>query len=376
MTKIKRVGLLSTQFTINYGAVLQAYSLYSNLKKNRNVDVLTINYAPKSARYGHFESYSFNGVKSSLISLFKIFNLGYRKSRKEKQNLFEDFVQSEFNLTEDIYLTNKELREARFDLDVAVVGSDQVWNPKVIDDSSFYLDFLPSNGKAKITSYAASLGSELTQGEMKELLCNLKRFDNISLREPIQLEELRRLSGKDVKVLVDPVFLTSRLEWQELANKSRLTISEPYILIYEVNSPPSFKHYVNKLKKLSDFNILEISTRPFSKYSGVKTISNAGPYDYLKLFANAQFILTSSFHGVAFSSIFNKNFSCVLNAERSTRQRHLLEHLGLKDCEVVSPSDLSITESEKNNWEDVNNSIARLTSSSFEYIDEIISNDT
>lgn len=371
----KKIGLLSTQFTINYGAVLQAYSLFNTLRKIEGTDVTTIDYAPQGARYGHYEAYSFQGLKNSLLSTLKFANLGYRNSRAQKKSAFHAFVQQEFTLSAKTYYSNSELFEADFLFDLAVVGSDQVWNPKVINDPSFYLDFINAKNTVK-ASYAASLGGELSTIELTNLVEHLSDFTAISFREPIQVNEVQERTKKAIEVLVDPVFLTPKNEWLELADKSDLDLNEPFILIYEVNSPPNFKEYVDYIKSHTKLKIIEISTRPFSKYPGVHTISSAGPYDYLKLFSTAEYVLTSSFHGVAFSSILNKPFSCVLNIERSTRQRHLLTQLEISSCEVVDLDELTANLSTKLNWDTVNRNIAMLKQASNIYINELLENVT
>ena len=374
MNRTVKVGLLSTQFTINYGAVLQAFSLFNKLKKMPNTEVCAIDYAPKSARYGHFESYNFSSVKMAILSLLKMTNLKYRNARKEKIMRFEEFVTNEFTLTKNKFSTNAELKNKKFAFDLAVVGSDQVWNPKVINDSSFYFDFLTQTDTV-LSSYAASLGGELTQEEMKQLIHHLKNFDHVSIREPIHVNEIESELEKSIEVLIDPVFLTSKKDWEEIATRAPTKNTKPYVLVYEVNSPPSFKKYVDMLKEFTEYEIIEISTRPFSKYSNVNTVSNAGPYDFLKLFSGAEFVLTSSFHGVAFSSILNKSFACVLNKERSTRQRHLLQHLCLSECELTHVNALKGSMTATHNWEQVNNKINDLATKSNDYLEKLLNYD-
>jgi hypothetical protein len=373
--RIKKIGLLSTQFTINYGAVLQAYSLFSTLQKSEGVEVTTIDYAPQGARYGHYETYSFQGIKNTVLSILKFINIGYRSSRIQKKASFQFFVTQEFSLTSKTYYTNNELLSADFSFDLAIVGSDQVWNPKVINDPSFYLNFINAQSTVK-SSYAASLGDELSPDELTDLVEYISDFTRVSFREPIQVDEVQQKSRKSIDVLVDPVFLTTKNEWLELAKKSELDLSVPFILIYEVNSPPDFKEYVKYIKKHTQLKIIVVSTRPFSKYLGVYTISDAGPYDFLKLFSNAEYVFTSSFHGVSFSSIFNIPFSCVLNVERSTRQRHLLERLKISSCEVRNIDELSTNLNRKYNWNEVDKSIAKLQQTSNIYITELLENVT
>ncbi len=348
-----KIGLISTQFAVNYGAVLQAYSLSRFINDLDSVDSIeTINYQPKLPRYGNVEFYSFDSLKSFIISLAKLFNVSYRNARIRKIQKFDIFVKIEFNLS-NIFLNSKDLQDGNFDYDLAIVGSDQVWNHNVIKDDIFYLNFLDCSK----LSYAASLGGTVDQKSLEILSQRIKNFKAISLREKDGVDFLERALNKNIKILIDPVFLTSKEYWFNLASKSYLNINEKYALVYEVNSPPNFKNYVEKLKKIVNFPIIVISTKAIPKYIGVKTISDAGPYDFVNVLSKATFILTSSFHGLAFSCIFNKQFACVLNSQRSERQHNLLQIFKLEENIVSSEDDLLKCITRNNDWDKVNEKI-------------------
>ncbi len=360
--------MVSTQFTINYGAVLQAYSLQRSLTKAAGEgSVEVINYSPKSARYGHFESYSFSSLKSSLVSICKLFNPIYRRSRKDKIQAFSRFLRKEFFLTKTEYVDGQELSATDFRYDIVFVGSDQVWNHRVIDDEVFKLNFVDGVNTKKV-SFAASIGGAMDGSDLDCLCKHLIDFKEISLREPTCIDDIERLTNKKVEVLMDPVFLTSREEWLGLSKSSDLPVEKKYILVYEVNSPPGFGRYVQYLKENSEYGIVVLSTRPFPKYRGVSTISNASPYDYVRLFSKAEFVLTSSFHGVAFSCILNIPFSCVLNSERSERQRSLLDTLDLGFCDIFEVESLRENMQRQFNWSGVNEKIKKEVAKSRRFI--------
>lgn len=365
--KIK-VGLISTQFAINYGAVLQALSLYKTLSKFYDVEV--VHYYPTGARYGHYDSYSFKGIKNIILSLCKIFNFKYRANATKKRVNFLKFLNKEFRLTNVKFSSYQELKEAEHKYDVFFVGSDQVWNRRVIDDDTFYLKFVNNQSISKV-SYAASIGDTLDEELLQRLANDIEDFERISLREETQSKELSQLVNKNVSVLIDPVFLSTKNEWEQIAVSSTLVLDEPYILVYEVNSPPSFSDYVKKLKQLFNLKVIEISNRPLPKSFSNKRIGYAGPDDYTKLFLNAEFVLTSSFHGVAFSCLFNKNFACALSSERSIRQKNLLENLGLKSRQANKVEDLKSIYGSSIDWSSVNNEIENLRAAGFQYIEEV-----
>ncbi|WP_210442902.1 polysaccharide pyruvyl transferase family protein [Vibrio crassostreae] len=370
-----KIGIVSTQFTINYGAVLQAYSLYKLVDKINNGNVEIIDYCPEGDRYGHVENYSFSSFKSTIVSLATLFNINYKHGRKNKKLGFSKFVSDEFVMTKSKYKTNEELKNANFDYNVCITGSDQVWNPRVINDDSFYLNFLKSN--VRKVSYAASIGDELDGEGLKILSQHIKDFHEVSLREPIQVEEIKELIEKDVAVNIDPVFLTSRHDWIELSKKSTLSKDNlgDYILVYEVNSPSNFKKYVESLKSKYSCKVIEVSTRPIPKYRGVENIPNASPYDFLYLISNAKFVMTSSFHGVAFSCLLNIPFSTALGNTRSGRQVNILNMFGLEHCIISNEKELYNNYDSNFDWTYVNECIENLNNESNNYLTRAINND-
>ncbi len=255
-----------------------------------------------------------------------------------------------------------------------MVGSDQVWNPRVIDDSAFLLDFLDNNSTVKI-SYAASIGDALSKEEKSYLLDHLAQFKHVSFRESIQLDDfVKNLSS--VSVNVDPVFLTSSAEWLELAAKGGVEVpNEDYIVVYEVNSPPGFARYLHTLRQVTDKKIVVIATRPIPKYLGVQTYSSCSPYDFLRLVSKSSFVLTSSFHGVAFSCLLNKDFITVLSAKKSGRQKELLHNLGLSSRIIQEEDAVGQAFSTPINWGAVNQKIGELSQESRTLLREVLGED-
>lgn len=68
-----------------------------------------------------------------------------------------------------------------------------------------------------------------------------------------------------------------------------------------------------------------------------------GPLEFLQLMEHASFVITTSFHGTAFATVFHKPlFSVVQNTESEDgRMQTLLNALGQKDSLVYYKSDVS-----------------------------------
>lgn len=88
-------------------------------------------------------------------------------------------------------------------------------------------------------------------------------------------------------------------------------------------------------------------------------------------FANAEYVLTNSFHGTAFSIIFNRKFKVELETKKNfnIRSRDLLLNCGLENGILMSTEDDYIFD---NDWERANCLLADMKSKSLEYIHFII----
>jgi hypothetical protein len=55
----------------------------------------------------------------------------------------------------------------------------------------------------------------------------------------------------------------------------------------------------------------------------------AGPSEFLGYIHNAEYVISNSFHAVAFSIIFEKHFAAFMHSSRGTRIKNILEVCGL-----------------------------------------------
>lgn len=76
-----------------------------------------------------------------------------------------------------------------------------------------------------------------------------------------------------------------------------------------------------------------------SKYSSDEYLKNAGVEDFLSLIYYADFVVTSSFHGTAFSILFNKQFISVAPSVRKTRLENITSIFEISD-RLISENDL------------------------------------
>ena len=131
----------------------------------------------------------------------------------------------------------------------------------------------------------------------------------------------------DAQFVLDPVFLLDKKKWNELAKPCRLP--KKYVLVYVLEySEEMFTHSEEMAKKLG-CSVVYISL--ISKKMIGNVLKAIGPREYLYAIANASYICTNSFHGTAFSIIFEKNFTVVKHTTRNSRIANIIEMSGLND---------------------------------------------
>lgn len=254
---------------------------------------------------------------------------------------FTAFGRKYFHLSEKC--TNHHDLEALADkYDVFVCGSDQIWNPKVIGelDSAYFLNF--AHAKKKI-AYASSAGSyqfsDMEQHQIKEYLLT---FSHLALREKNTSEYISTLlEGKSVTTVIDPTLMLTKAQWHELVQWEEDKNPEPYIFVYTLQKDTFVKSMINQIAEILDLKVIAIDQSPFLGYRCDVHYKDADPSLYLKLIAEASFVITNSFHGTAFATNFSKPFITIRPDSGVNRVENYLNSIGLKERLLFDNSNLT-----------------------------------
>lgn len=317
---MKKIGVLTLPTLTNYGGILQAYALVYVLKK-MGYDAWLIN-----RRWNSDNHSILHRIKKIFYHLFVI-----RKFDK----FCEKYIVPR---TEEIDSRAKmdAIRQAGFD--GYVVGSDQVWRIKNVRgaDYNFFLDFTKEDHVKRI-SYAASFGvdywddnqnSEKSRAEVKPLL---QKFDAISVREDSGVDVCKECFGISATHVLDPTLLVDKMEY--IKNFGLKLRRKKYLAVYMLDITDEKKKLVENISSELDLPVKYIN---HSSYiwrwlpSTVSDIVKPGVIKWLQSILEADFVLTDSFHGMAFSIIFEKQFFVIGNKKRGlTRFTSLLDSLEL-----------------------------------------------
>lgn len=220
---------------------------------------------------------------------------------------YEAFVQKAAENQDDIYLA----------------GSDQIWNPDRCDPL-FFLDFAKNS---KRITYAASMGkTEIRREKEDQFKTLLRSIDRISVREKDCVEALQALTDAQISVHIDPTFLIDTDMWREL--EKAYPIKEPYILLYMIYWNSDCKKQIIELKKRTGLPVYAICPDVSRVYAD-KHLYDVGVDEFLWLVDHAQYVVTSSFHGAAFSILFRKKFAAVVNPALPSRIENILNLLSV-----------------------------------------------
>lgn len=334
----KVVGILTYHTGYNYGASLQAFALSSIIKK-MGIECEIINFETKRFVASR-EMFSRRPVRPKEL-IKTITRLPYFRVLRERERLFDTFTNTYLPIS-PLYRTEEDVISHSEDYECIVCGSDQIWNLSQKDAPAanllFYLNF-PK--RQRRVSYAASFGKWVHEASSMAdtLIPLLNQFDYISVREKSGVELLRSF-GISSHLSLDPTLLLDKEDYDGIC-RERL-IEGPYILLFSWSCGNDVVRAARKIQKEIGLELVSITPPPRTMFTGIKRKLDIGPREFLSMIKYADFVVTDSFHGTAFSTIYEKSFvSVVSNKEADPRMKSLLDQLGLED-HFVDPDNISI----------------------------------
>lgn len=306
----KKVGIITFHASHNCGSMLQAYALQCFLQKNGyNAEMIDFSSEGQKALYS---LYNKNKSLKFVIRNF-VFHLHARRLKNTRKR-YEDFKNKYFNLTN--YSTSKS-DEIIDDYYAVIAGADQVWNTTISDyDDAYFLNWVKN---AKKISYAPSFGAKNPieyAKDIEKIKKYLKDFKYLSIRENNGQKWIEELIGKKVPVVLDPTLIIDKEDYEKITAKE-LNLPEKYIFYYSPSYSLNINKLVRKISKKHKLPVIAFNGKAFylrgMNFSGFKLPDFEGPTAYLQLMKNASMVITTSFHGAIFSTVYKKNFWAVKN---------------------------------------------------------------
>jgi hypothetical protein len=327
-----KIGIVTFQRSKNYGGVLQAYALYNTVNRLGHTAKM-VDYWPSYRRemqYTFPPNFWKLNLKRKITSIVR-YVLTFQ-NLKLKNKRFDEFTYSFLGLRgSEPYLDGEQIEET---FDVCLYGSDQVWRSYRLDSlngiDDFYFGKYPKNCRNKV-SYAASMGSLNHERETyEEIGLLLNNFKSISVREKSLQEFLDLNYGINAALVCDPTFLLTKESWREIIPSKRL-VSKKYVLFYNLMPSDLGSKVAKEIARINNFEVIELSHNLFNSAVENRISSSAGPLEFLNLVYYSEFVVSSSFHGMAFSIILQKQFFAAGMKDKSDRALTALEFLNLSD---------------------------------------------
>lgn len=341
-----KIAIMTQPLGKNYGGIMQAFALQKTLK-DMGHQVVTIDYNNKSpsflygkARLAYRLAKKVTGKRKAPINLENQINQLTEDNRK----FIDKYITQSEYIDNDKQL-KKHFKKNRYN--AVIVGSDQTWRPKYSPNIyNFYLQFLNGKKNIKRIAYASSFGVDNWEYSLKETKKCSKlaaSFDAISVREQSGINLCKDHLGVESEFTLDPTLLLEKRDYLEL-------IDDRY---KKGKSVGVYTYFLDKSEdKLAAAQYIadELSTHTYScqaKRSFGDSNSNyledyrmPALQDWLASFANSEFVVTDSFHGMIFSIIFEKPFLVIVNKERgAARFESLLSKVGNLECLIYEPSE-------------------------------------
>ncbi len=220
--------------------------------------------------------------------------------------------------------------------DVYLSGSDQVWNTQnnnpPEDLKAYYLGFAPE-GKKRI-AYAGSFGKNTFTPEEETIIKEyIAKYDHISVREDDGLNILHRFGFDNGVHVVDPTLLLKGEDWKRFASAKK-TPKPGYVFVYNLNRNGLIKDVAKAIAKEKGLRIINFADT-FDFIPGAKNRLGNTAEDFVNHIANADYVVTDSFHGTAFSINLNRQVIVVKAPRYNSRIESILRVVGLLETRLV-----------------------------------------
>lgn len=345
-----KIDIITLHTINNYGSVLQTYATQHILeemghtaeiidywRKNATIDAC-VDELLKNALLKKYEKiWNCCGIFRSIVRI--LLRAKVIRSRNSVQKFLDEYV----HLTPKQYTSFEELQAHPPQADVYLTGSDQVWNSIWNNgfDPAYYLEFVPEDKKR--IAFSASIGrEELDAWEIEPMKQALKKYSAISMREDSGVKILNEL-GIKAEMTLDPTLMLTGDQWRMLAHKPKCA-KKPYVLVYQLNANPEMDQYVEKFAKKFGLDILRLAYGNSEKKKAGTCLLRPRVEEFLGAFANAECVVTDSFHATSFALNFGVQFISIAPPRFSTRLTSILKKTHTEDRMLQDYNDFEIYE--------------------------------
>lgn len=332
------IAILTQPICNNYGGILQNYALQTILER-RGHTVTTLNYPVTPGYSGSPLRHFLSNCKRTIHKLTGHPEVVWidlaTESRKQVElaHLQKKFIDKHLHLANPTYLLNSQTPQNplnsealnHLNFEAFVVGSDQVWRPRYNTGhlTNLFLDFTEGQ-KVKRIAYAASLGTDVWEFDASQTVqCAelAKQFNAISVREASGVSLCKNYLGVEATHVLDPTLMLDADDYLSLCSGNEHPQGD-YIAVYTLDYTKQKMALLNEVSRQLNCPLHLIGRFTKKGYPSIES--------WLEGIAHAKYVITDSFHGTVFSTIFQKQFVTLGNAARgNSRFDSLFATLGI-----------------------------------------------
>lgn len=326
-----KVGILTFPNSVSYGACLQMVALQNTVRRMGH-EVEIINYYNSYMKAEKHTDKGRHPLKRALQRHLRRLlhrRLYARFSHFERQHVVRYPTHS--------FTDKSRLPEIGRRYDAVICGSDQVWSPYITNtDISYFLDFCGATTKR--VAYAPSFGVvKFPAGFEERIAPELQQFHALAARELPGKELVERLTDRETALVVDPTWLVDAADWAAM-EQSHPAATGDYVLYFVVNQSKELLQRCKAFAKEHGLKLVVIGGNPVTaaknKDPMLSYAMDVGPEQWLYLIHHARYVFTNSFHGTAFSVLFERDVYVQVPDHNGSRLRQVLESFGMEDREV------------------------------------------
>ena len=317
-----KLAILSMQRIVDFGSVLQAYSLrkmisdvtgekasfididYSDVVKKNTEPVIDNKGISAYRKRGILA-----GIKRKVFRWLRVLN-EKKICRFMKQVLNIDF---EDNIRH---------------YDCVIVGSDEVFNNTNKKGLSLQLYGNIKQADKAITYAAAAGGAkieDIPEKDFDRVKSALSNFSAMSVRDSFTRDYICHLYSGEINQHLDPVLVGPLMKMPR-----KKVLLKNYMVVYSYNE---------RIRSREEIEVI----KGFARRHGLKTLAIGGiqfwcdyylpmsPFRVLDYFYSARFVITDTFHGTIFSVINKKQFAVLVRNTNRDKLTGLLRDLSLAD---------------------------------------------
>lgn len=375
---MKKVCILSMQRVSNFGSLLQSYSLkkiieelgaevhFIDIERNESDDRA----AQKSRITYDNEAEAHGGLLSKFKKLdrYALNRLRIKLRSRKQEKLFEAF-------RKDILRIAPEDNQKKYDL--CVIGSDEVFNCTAPSPWGFTSQLFGNVRQAdEVITYAASCGAtspdRLTPQMLTIIENAFQRVQGFSARDENTEAFMKAMTDEKVFRHSDPVLIgdfSDEIEKTEIRKK----LPQKFCIIYS---------YYNRIHDPAEIRAIQ----SFCRKQNLKPIAIGAPqmwlksylpttpFEMMKIFQMADFIITDTFHGTLFSAKLNGHFAVMCRESNRNKLSDLVKTLHVQNHVVGRFEELDRVYKEFSNKEDFKEFYNNSREQSMNYLKDFLKN--